>query len=38
LLRERGNLTEARDLLTPLYAGFTEGFDTSDLVHAKDLV
>ncbi|MGO9451272.1 MAG: AAA family ATPase [Candidatus Binataceae bacterium] len=38
MLRKRGNLTEARDLLTPLYASFTEGFDTADLKKAKTLL
>jgi hypothetical protein len=28
----------ARDLLTPLYGGFTEGFDTADLKDAKALL
>jgi len=38
MLRKRGELTEARDLLAPLYASFTEGFDTADLTDAKVLV
>ena len=29
---------EARDLLAPLHAGFTEGFDTADLKAAKALL
>ena len=29
---------EARDLLAPLYASFTEGFDTADLRVAKALL
>ncbi|SJM30521.1 adenylate/guanylate cyclase domain-containing protein [Mesorhizobium delmotii] len=29
---------EARDLLTPVYAWFTEGLDTRDLVEAKELL
>ena len=35
---ERGRRTEARDLLAPLYASFTEGFDTPDLIDAKRLL
>ncbi len=38
MLRKRGDLPEARDLLTPLYASFTEGFDTIDLKDAKALL
>ena len=30
-------LPEARDLIAPLYASFTEGFDTVDLKDAKAL-
>jgi predicted ATPase len=29
---------EARHILAPVYAGFAEGFDTPDLVEAKDLL
>jgi predicted ATPase len=29
---------EARDLLSPVYGWFTEGFDTLDLKEAKDLL
>jgi predicted ATPase len=29
---------EARDLLAPVYAWFTEGFDTADLKEAKALL
>jgi predicted ATPase len=29
---------EARDLLTPVYGWFTEGFDTLDLKEAKSLL
>jgi predicted ATPase len=36
--RDRGNHAEARDLLAPLYAWFTESFDTRDLVEAKALL
>ena len=35
MLKKRGNFSEARDLLAPLYSGFTEGFDTPDLKDAK---
>jgi predicted ATPase len=38
VLRKRGDLSEARGLLTPLYANFTEGFDTIDLQDAKALL
>ncbi len=38
MLKARGDLTEARDLLAPLYASFTEGFDTVDLKDAKALL
>ena len=38
LRRDRGRKAEARDLLTPVYAWFTEGFDTADLKHAKALL
>ena len=35
---DRGNRDEARDLLTPVYGWFTEGFDTLDLKEAKGLL
>ena len=35
---EQGRRAEARDLLTPLYGWFTEGFDTADLKDAKRLL
>ena len=38
MLRKRGDLAEARDLLIPLFASFTEGFDTPDLKDAKILL
>jgi predicted ATPase len=38
LWREQGKRTEARDLLTPIYGWFTEGFDTLDLKEAKALL
>jgi hypothetical protein len=38
ILRKRGNFAEARELITPLFASFTEGFDTTGLKDAKALV
>jgi predicted ATPase len=38
LRRDQGRRAEARDLLTPVYAWFTEGFDTPDLKEAKALL
>ncbi|WP_024520214.1 AAA family ATPase [Bradyrhizobium sp. Tv2a-2] len=38
LHRGQGRHAEARDLLTPVYAWFTEGFDTRDLKEAKTLL
>ena len=38
LLRHQGKRTEAHALLTPLYAWFTEGFTTRDLLDAKALL
>jgi TOMM system kinase/cyclase fusion protein len=38
LLRYRGRRDEARALLHPIYAWFTEGFDTVDLKDAKALL
>jgi predicted ATPase len=38
LLGEQGRRVEARDLLTPVYGWFTEGFDTADLKDAKTLL
>jgi predicted ATPase len=35
---EQGRRTEARDILTPVYGWFTEGFDTADLKDAKALL
>jgi predicted ATPase len=35
---KQGRPGEARDLLAPLYASFTEGFDTADLKDAKRLL
>jgi len=36
--RDQGRHAEARDLLAPVYAWFTEGFDTPDLKDAKALL
>jgi adenylate cyclase len=38
LLRKAGETDEARQLLTPIYDWFTEGFDTPDLKDAKALL
>jgi predicted ATPase len=38
LWRDQGKRDAARDLLAPVYAGFTEGFDTVDLKEAKSLL
>jgi len=38
LWADRGRLSEARELLAPVYAWFTEGFDTPDLREAKALL
>jgi len=38
LWRDQGKRTEARDLLSPIYGWFTEGFDTRDLKDAKALL
>ncbi len=38
LWRDQGKRTAARDLLAPLHAWFTEGFDTGDLIAAKALL
>ena len=35
---QQGQLIAACDLLSPLYAWFTEGFDTADLLEAKTLL
>jgi predicted ATPase len=36
--RDQGKHQQARDLLTPVYNWFTEGFDTLDLKEAKTLL
>ena len=38
LLQRQSKAREARELLAPLYDGFTEGFDTPDLKEAKALL
>ena len=38
LWRGQGKRDEARDLLSPVYGWFTEGFDTLDLKEAKALL
>jgi predicted ATPase len=38
LWRDQGRVTEAHDLLAPVYAAFTEGFAFPDLVEAKALL
>jgi predicted ATPase len=38
LWRDQGKRQQARDLLTPIYGWFTEGFDTLDLKEAKALL
>jgi predicted ATPase len=38
LRRSEGRCAEAHDLLAPVYAWFTEGFDTHDLKDAKALL
>jgi predicted ATPase len=35
---DRGRRHAVRDLLTPIYGWFTEGFDTPDLKEAKALL
>ena len=38
LWRDQGKRAEARDLLAPVYAWFTEGLDPQDLIDAKALL
>ncbi len=38
LRRDQGKIAEANDLLAPVYAWFTEGFETPDLEDAKALL
>ena len=35
---DQGNVTEAKDILAPVYGWFTEGFETPDLIEAKALL
>jgi hypothetical protein len=37
-MRDQGRAREARELLAPIYAWFTEGFETKDLKDAKALL
>ena len=37
-LRKRGEIVQARELLSGVYSAFTEGFDTPDLKDAKSLL
>ena len=38
LYRAHAREREARDVLSPVYAWFTEGFSTRDLIEAKGLL
>jgi predicted ATPase len=38
LWKTQGKAKGARELLQPIYAGFTEGFNTRDLKQAKELL
>ena len=38
LWQSQGKRAEARELLTPFYGWFTEGFDTADLQEAKTVL
>ena len=38
LWQSKGRTIEALDLLQPIYAQFTEGFDSADLRHAKEIL
>ena len=38
MLQARSDPAAVRDLLSPLYSWFTEGFDTADLKEAKALL
>jgi predicted ATPase len=38
LWQRQGKRAAARELLTPIYGWFTEGFDTADLQEAKALL
>src|SRR5262249_49860054 len=36
--REQGKRDDARNMLGEIYGGFTEGFDTADLIDARELL
>jgi predicted ATPase len=38
LWRDQGKVRQARELVSPVYEWFTEGFDTRDLKDAKALL
>jgi predicted ATPase len=38
LRRDQGKVSEARELLAPVYGRLTEGFDSRDLKEAKALL
>jgi predicted ATPase len=38
LWRDQGKVQQARELLSPVYGWFREGFDTRDLKEAKALL
>lgn len=38
MFKRQGKAKEARELVAPIYASFTEGFDTRDLEDAKSLL
>jgi len=38
LWHERGQISQARELLAPVYSRFSEGFGTADLLGAKSLL
>ena len=38
LWQKQGRIDEAREMLSEVYCWFTEGFDTPDLIEAKDLL
>jgi predicted ATPase len=38
LWQQQDQRAEARELLSPIYGWFTEGFDTGDLIAAKQLL
>ncbi len=38
LWQQQGKRANARELLTPIYGWFTEGFDTADLQDARALL